>query len=261
MRTFAVVACVGFVLVGAAACWADDIPLPSSLEIHPRWREMFPPGNDCYVQKNAMGGLAGIHGRDRDILRGPSVVLYESGGLKMLGGYAKAARDGTFRMWDKEGAMILYAQFKEGKPHGLVVIFREKKPWLVQEWKAGELQRESTDDADAHAKLAEIGADLAATEKEVRKSLRDWFAESEKQRKAENVAALKPAAHAARVANSERTKQEGSIRLPRHVLNLVSAARPVPLPPIRQRTAGPPARPPRPRRTLGRRRCEVETRR
>ena len=184
---------------------AEPIPVPASWEPDAaKWQEVLPA--DCYVQKHATGGLAGIHGRERGTLKGPSVVLYEGGGLRMLGGYEKAARTGTFRMWDREKRLILYAQFKASKPDGLVVVFKDATPWLIQEWKAGELRRESTDAPDAHARLAELGAELSAIDKETRKAVKDWWNAAEEERKAENVAGMKGLAAAQRAAGRLTTQ-------------------------------------------------------
>jgi hypothetical protein len=179
---------------------ADSIQLPSgaifkvaSFQTKPIWREVFPPDRPFYAEKHAEieAKLRGMHARALAKLDGPSVTLYENGNIKTIANYPGGKRQGPFRVWDEDKSMILYTRFKDDKKHGLTCLFKAGVPWLVQEWKAGELVGQSVvarkenefvpvDDgqqlAQAQKRLSAVEKDIADDEDELKKRMADCFA-------------------------------------------------------------------------------------
>ncbi len=88
--------------------------------------------------------------------------------------------------------MLLYSKYNDGKKHGVTCLFKDGKPWLIQEWDKGTLQNETVlvrkgsdyvavDDAaqlaEAQKKLSAVETEVAETDKDVKTNLRKWFAD------------------------------------------------------------------------------------
>ena len=105
--------------------------------------------------------------------------------------------------------MLLYSKYNDNKKDGVTCLFREGKPWFVQEWDKGTLQNETVlvrkgsdyvavDNAaqlaEAQKKLSAVEAEVAETESDLKTNLRKWFADERDRIKKEKEKALTKAA-------------------------------------------------------------------
>jgi len=181
------------------------------MELPKNWMEnLFPKDAPVYVEKSPSDKVRGVYTFTQGKLNGPAAVVYEDGGLSMLASYVMSDRDGMLRRWEENKHRLLYADYKRGKKHGLVCLFREDLPWFIQEydaadvateylvkWKEGTAEalsrnRLQADDLreliSARTKLTEMENQLEKSESDVRKSLREWFIEKEKEARKKRVA-------------------------------------------------------------------------
>lgn len=81
-------------------------------------------------------------------LDGPFASFSKDGTLAALVGYQQGKRNGISMTWDPSHRPLVFAQYRQGKLDGIRCLFtaccdscKSGHLWLVQEWKAGELQR------------------------------------------------------------------------------------------------------------------------
>ncbi|MGA2616447.1 MAG: hypothetical protein ABSF26_02485 [Thermoguttaceae bacterium] len=213
----------------------ESIQLPSgagfkiaSFEAHPRWTQCFPPDRPFYAEQYTEGQLKGMHSRYVARLNGPSAMLYENGNVKALSYYPDGHRQGPCRVWDEEKRMLLYAQYKDDKKHGVTCLFKDGVPWLLQQWNMGILESEtivvrkgdgyvsaegSEQLAQAQKKLSAVEEERTADEGELNSNMRRWFSESRKQAEEEKDKALYKAIHARGEAERQRIRQEADARV------------------------------------------------
>jgi hypothetical protein len=193
------------------------ITLPSGTELTQalmvlpeKWMDtLFPQEALVYVEKFPSDKVRGGYTFSQGKLNGPSAVLYEDGSLAMLANYEMSEREGPLRHWDEEKRRLLYADYKHDKKHGLVCLFHEDWPWFIQEcdtgnvsaeylvkWNEGKAEvlardRLQPDDlremVTARTTLTKLESQLAKSESELKKSLRDWFQEKDKEIKRQRV--------------------------------------------------------------------------
>jgi hypothetical protein len=136
-------------------------------------------------------------------LDGAAATLDESGHLCTLANYRMGARDGWIRLWNENGQRFYFAEYKLGKKHGLICLFRDDMPWYVQQcdrgdfvmeclvtWKAGvsealpeeKLTPEGVKElATARSKLSELEAQMDQGEAKLKKVVREWFLEADRE--------------------------------------------------------------------------------
>jgi len=223
---------IGFLAVFfLATAQADDsIQLPSgtvvkiaSFATHPNWKECFPPDHAFFAEKNDEGNLKGMHSRYSARLDGVSATLHENGNLKILAFYPGGKCQGMFRLWDEEKHMLLYSHYKDNQKHGITCLLNDGTPWLVQEWEKGALQSETVlvrkgsefvpvDDAEQLAKaqkrLSTIEKELAERERDLKKSLGEWFLDEKSRIKKERDKILTPVAQAQHKVREQGIKKE-----------------------------------------------------
>ena len=123
--------------------------------------------------------------------------------------------------------MLLYSKYNDGKKQGVTCLFKDGMPWLIQEWDKGTLQNETVlvrkgsdyvavDDAaqlaEAQKKLSAVEAEVADTDKDVKNSLRKWFADETDRFNKEKEKALTKVARAQSKAREQRIRQEADAR-------------------------------------------------
>jgi antitoxin component YwqK of YwqJK toxin-antitoxin module len=195
-----------------------EVKLPSDraltqalMNLPPDWtKKLFPQDELVYARKYPSDKVQGAYTFSQAKLNGPAAVLYEDGGLSMLANYAMSDREGPLRRWEENKKRLLYAEYKRDKKHGAVCLFREDLPWFVQDYDMGEVTAEylvkwkdgaaeavpreklASDDlretATARTRLTELEANLERNEAEVKKALREWFWEKDKEIKQKRVA-------------------------------------------------------------------------
>lgn len=125
---------VNLVLPSGATLTEAKLALPQS------WKtKLFPEKATVYVDKYVHGAVRGIYSLDNAKIHGAAATLYENGRLQLLGFYSKANLDGPLKYWSENGERLLYAEYKNGKKHGVVCLFRHNTPWLLQELEWGDL--------------------------------------------------------------------------------------------------------------------------
>ena len=120
------------------------------LEVSPNWLErLFPGVSDNFAERAAAargslvcvakypnGSLQGQFTLSEERkLDGASATFYENHQLHSLALYSKGNLHGYLKVWNKKGDRVLYAEYKYGKKDGLVCLFRDGVPWLIEEWK------------------------------------------------------------------------------------------------------------------------------
>lgn len=195
-----------------------EVKLPSDrqltqalMELPRDWtKTLFPKDEVVYARKYTSGNVQGVYTFAQAKLNGPAAILYEDGGLSTLASYAMSDRDGPLRRWETDKKRLLYAEYKRDKKHGAVCLFREDLPWFVQEYDMGEVKAEYLvkwkdgaaeatardrlapedlrETAAARSRLADLETALERTEDDVKKSLREWYWEKDKETKQKRVA-------------------------------------------------------------------------
>jgi len=181
------------------------------MELPKKWmEEWFPKEALVYVEKFPSEKIRGVYTFAQGKLNGPAAVLHEDGSLAMVATYATNDRDGPLRRWDTDKHRLLYADYRRDKKHGLVCLFREDRPWFIQECDSGDVSaeylvksREEKGEAltrdqlrpddlremvSARTKLAQLESQLEQRESELKKALREWFVEKDKEIKRQRVA-------------------------------------------------------------------------
>ncbi len=111
------------------------------LDMPDDWAEKYFPENVvAYLSKWPNGDVRGVYSLDNAKLDGYAIELYESGYFHTFARYKSARLDGRMMQWKEDGRRLLFAQHKRGNKHGLICLFRNNLPWLLQEWDKGSLQ-------------------------------------------------------------------------------------------------------------------------
>ena len=225
MRFAFVTVCV--LCFAAPALGDGPVKLPA-FEIHPKWDQWFPAGKPFFAEKNSEGGLQGMHVRVQSHLDGASVTLYANGKLKSLGYYPSGTRQGSYRLWDEDGSMVFFGQFKDGKPQGTLCLFKEDEPHLVQHRDGETVVDESlvaasgstfvktTDSValeKAHAEMDKTLEQIAKDDTELRTRLRDWVAKGSKAVDDAKNKAIKRAGVARMENDTQKARQDADRRV------------------------------------------------
>ena len=73
-------------------------------------------------------------------MHGPTVTLHEDGHLASLANCAQGELHEDFWQWDENRQRTFFARFALDNREGLACLFRNGRPWLIQEWKRDEVQ-------------------------------------------------------------------------------------------------------------------------
>jgi hypothetical protein len=104
-------------------------------------------------------------------------------------------RDGPVRLWERGGKRLLYAEYTRKRKAGLVCLFRDGVPWLIQEWDKGSVlgqylvkfkegvpeavpdvklsPEEAKEALTAQQKLVDLEAEIKTGEADVKKAIRE----------------------------------------------------------------------------------------
>ena len=156
---------------------------------------MFPDDDQVYVEKFTDGKFRGIYNHIPGKLHGGAVTLYNEGSVSTLANYSMNERDGPVRRWQESRERLFYADYKADKPSGLVCLFRDDRPWFVQEYDRSDVPTEYLvkwngdaaeaiphnrlppedlrETAAARDKIREIEAALTRAEEDLKQVLRD----------------------------------------------------------------------------------------
>ena len=214
---------------------ADSIQLPSgtvikcaSFDARPTWRKWFPPDHLFFAEQYPEGKVSGMHSRYVARLDGASAMLHENGCLKMLAFSPGGHRQGTYRVWDDDQKMVLYAKYKDDKKDGVTCLFKDGVPWLVQQWTKGTMDSETVvsrkgsgfaalDDSEqlakAQTRLSAVEEERAADESELKQRMRTIYAEGTKKIEDEKDKALMREIHARGDAERQRIRKEADARV------------------------------------------------
>ena len=218
---------VFFCLAASLAAAADAVKLPS-FEIHPKWREWFPSDKPFFAEKTPEGGLAGMHVRYQSRLEGASVTLHDNGKLKSLAYYPGGSRQGSYRVWDEDGALLFFGQFKDGKPQGVLCMFTDDDPCFVQRWEAGAIASEtlvtrsgstmvSVNDPAAleraRNEMVAMRKGIDREESALRVRLREWAAKQKEGVDEAQMKTIRAAGTAKLETDIQRARQEADARL------------------------------------------------
>jgi hypothetical protein len=182
------------------------IKLPSGVEMSKEMvdiplslvEDMFPADAPIARLTFPNGAIRGLFTYNEGNLAGPSATFYEDGRLHVLVNYDKCSKlDGHFHLRDKQGRIVLYAEYRRGLKHGIWCLFREDQFWLIQEWARNMLsanylvkfdngrqtlirETESNDKdreqiAAATKQISEIEAEMARGEKQLKRELKEWY--------------------------------------------------------------------------------------
>lgn len=182
-----------------------DIVLPSGavlnepmLDVPEKWQyKLFPENATTYMATWPNGDVRGIFTLDDAKLDGWAIALYESGDMQTLAFYKRAKLDGRMIQWRENGERLLFAERKHGNKHGLICLFQDDIPWLLQEWEKSKIQceylvkhaegkfnlvpkpemnvEETEEYANALSELALLEATLEKNEAQLKRDLADWY--------------------------------------------------------------------------------------
>lgn len=196
-----------------------SIKLPSGLEFSSMAMELpadwvskrFPRSANVCVGKYLNGKTRNICGYYNTKLHGACAVLFEDGHLDTLADYHMGSRDGWVRLWNEDAERLYFGEYKRGTKHGLTCVFRNDLPWYIQEYDKGNLacvylviqksgsfeairEKDFTPEharecALARDRLADLESQVDQREANVKKSVREWFLEVDRDIKQERAAA------------------------------------------------------------------------
>ena len=128
-----------------------EITLPSGaalteamLNVPEHWQKtLFPKKMQPYIARYADGSIQGVFAlNSKGKLDGAAATLHENGHLQTLAGYSRGNLDGRLRQWDKRGKRVFYAEYRNGGKRGVLCLFQEGAPWLIQEYDFGKCKNE-----------------------------------------------------------------------------------------------------------------------
>jgi hypothetical protein len=112
-----------------------------TIKLIDNWQsDFFPPGAPVVVAQFPNHTVNAILSLKLGRLNGPAVTLYEDGHLASVSTYETGELHGDFRLWDGDRHRVFFAQFARGKRDGVSCLFREGRPWLIQDWDKDEAQ-------------------------------------------------------------------------------------------------------------------------
>lgn len=175
------------------------------------WREgLFPPAAPVVVAQYPSRAVNAILTLKMARLNGPAVTFFEDGHLASLATYAAGELKDDYRLWDENRQRVLFAQFARGKRDGLACLFQEGRPWLIQEWQAGDVKaqylvvfvkqkpvpvpesklnkEQSSQFVRAQARVEEVWVEVAKTQKR----LNAWLIQNMPQLRRDRAAILPP---------------------------------------------------------------------
>lgn len=202
------------------------------LDLPHSWQQkLFSQGAVPYVANYPNDDVQGVFNLENGKLDGAAAVFYESGRLRTLVFYKDGRRNGVLKQWRDIGDQaffdrLLYAEYLNGKKHGLVCLFRVGLPWLIQEWDKDMPQREylvkhiagapttipegemSPDQIVEHRaakkQLAAMEEEMTENEARVKRQLSEWSrkeVERARSERARELSSKRTAAISARVAD------------------------------------------------------------
>jgi antitoxin component YwqK of YwqJK toxin-antitoxin module len=171
--------------------------------------------------------IQGIFTVDEGTLNGAAATLYEDGHLQTLAeNYKEGCLHGALRQWNKDGTRLFYGQYLRGEKDGVICLFQNGMPWLIQDWDKGKLLTEyfvkgaqggprivptTPATGDEKAKASEVHEQLNALDKKMEEGerklkqfLNGWYKKRIKQMR-QPVASAHAAA--ARDATSNRLRK------------------------------------------------------
>jgi antitoxin component YwqK of YwqJK toxin-antitoxin module len=183
------------------------------VQIPKEWPECnFAKDSAIRMSKYPNGEPKAMHSFLNAKLHGPSFLIAEDGNGRWAADYYDGNRHGSFRVWDENAKMALFAQYVRGGKKGFVCTFEDGMPWLVQEWDKDQKieeyligwnagvpaisdteslsnQAEVAELARARTHLAELEDKLTDEETDVKRELAEWFRELDREIKQKRVAA------------------------------------------------------------------------
>ena len=112
-----------------------------SLKLSETWQsDHFPSGAPVVVAQYPNRTVNAILSLKQGRLSGPAVTLYEDGHLASVSSYETGELHGDFRQWNENRRREFFAQYAHGKREGVSCLFREGRPWLIQDWKKDEAE-------------------------------------------------------------------------------------------------------------------------
>ncbi len=132
--------------------WTQDIELPQGKKFAVNQIDLSP--DRLQAMKNAMGknpfemtysedNSSSISGSLKGKLNGPTLSSSASDSLIWAANYKDASRDGPLRIWDGNGDLMLYAEYKADyqgtRLNGMTCIFQNGLPWVLLQYNAGKL--------------------------------------------------------------------------------------------------------------------------
>jgi len=201
---------------------APDTVLPSGAVLSetkfavPRdWQtKFFPDDAPVYVSENPDGSVQGVYTFNEGKLHGPAAALHPNGHLWVLANYNMSSRDGPLRLWGEDTRGLLYAEYLRGRKNGLVCLFRDGRPWFVQECDKGEVVAEylvriaagksvpvavrNWNPEDAHEYRAAVNTldsldnQMKEGEDKLKKGLMDWYRKQTQRQRQELFTKLAP---------------------------------------------------------------------
>ncbi len=137
-----------------------------------QWRQkFFPQGVDVYVARRGGNVVQGVFALNKSKPHGASATLHDNGRLKTIAFYSEGRLNGPVRTWTDEKQRLLYAEYRNGDKQGLVCLYRQEKPWLVQEWDRAKLQREYLVSCDSESPAVLSSVDIQGNRAELADAL------------------------------------------------------------------------------------------
>lgn len=132
------------------------------------WDQAFPRDAPKYSDRFNDGELAVVVCHQEGRLQGGAASFYESARPKAFVVYDNSKRERALRIWNDEGKLVLYAEFRADRKDGLLCFLIDGKPAIIQEHEKGVPRSEYLVEFD-NDEIHLVEAD-AATADESRKS-------------------------------------------------------------------------------------------
>lgn len=119
-----------------------DVELPSgatlsfsAAQIPTRWfMRGVPFAGGLWPTNYPSGKPKSLHAFLNEEFHGPSLFLNEDGTRHWAAEYQAGDRNGSLWIWNRDRQLALHAQYASGRKRGVLCLFRDALPWMVQEW-------------------------------------------------------------------------------------------------------------------------------
>lgn len=94
----------------------------------------FPDDGTFYEDRDPAGNVRTVVTHQKGVLHGTAAAFHAPDQLSAVAPYRSGKRHGLLRLWTEDGSKQFLASYKNGNLDGIKCLFRDDRPWIVEEW-------------------------------------------------------------------------------------------------------------------------------